>query len=87
MKKLLKEEVIKERGERKDLAKIFICREDQISLTEKEVLKGDIVFHYKDLDLNNFTSTKDLKLLEKINGGPNLSRLTPVEREKISSSY
>ena len=73
------EEIIKERNIKKDLAKIFDCREDQISLTKEEALKGDIKFHYGDLDLHHLTSAKGLKLPKEIGGSLYLSGLTSAE--------
>jgi hypothetical protein len=77
------EEIIKKRNIRKDLAKIFDCREDQISLTKKEALKGDIKFHYGDLDLSGLKSAKNLKLPEKISGNLNLHNLTSAKNLEL----
>jgi len=77
------EEIIKKRNIKKDLAKFFDCREDQISLTIKEALKGDVKFHYGSLDLSGLTSAEGLKLPEKIGGDLFLSGLTSAEGLKL----
>jgi hypothetical protein len=77
------EEIIKKRNIRKDLAKVFDCQEDQISLTKEEALKGDVKFHYGDLDLSRLTSAKGLKLPEKIGGSLYLSSLTSAKGLKL----
>jgi len=76
-------EIIEKRDIRKDLAKVFDCHENQISLTIKEALKGDIKFHYGDLDLSHLTSAEGLKLPEKIGGGLYLSYLTSAKGLKL----
>ena len=77
------EEIIKKRNIRKDLAKVFDCREDQISLTKEEALKGDIKFHYGDLDLSSLTSAEGLELPEEIGGSLDLSGLTSAKGLKL----
>jgi len=76
-------EIITKRDIKEDLAKIFDCHKDQISLTKEEALKGDIKFHYGDLDLSGLTSAEGLKLPEKIGGNLNLSGLTSAEGLKL----
>ena len=76
------EEIIK-RNMKKDLAKALDCREDQISLTKEEALKGDVKFHYGNLDLSSLKSAEGLKLPEEIGGDLNLIRLTSAEGLKL----
>lgn len=56
----------KVRGIKKDLAFIFNCSEDEISLTKEEALKGGIKVHYGDLEFWGLNSPKGLKLPEVI---------------------
>jgi hypothetical protein len=77
------EEIIEKRNIRKDLAKVLDCREDQISLTKEEALKGDVKFHYGSLDLHSLTSAEGLKLPEKIGGDLYLERLTSAKGLKL----
>lgn len=53
------------RDQRADLSLVFDCRPDQISLTEKEALSGDIVYHYGHLNLNNLTTAEKEKLRQQ----------------------
>ena len=73
------EEIIRGRNKKQDLVKIFECREDQISLTKKEALTGDIVYHYGDLDLSTRTDLKSVTLPETIEGYLDLSSLTDLK--------
>ena len=70
------------RNTKSDLAQIFHCRPDQISLTAEEAIKGDIVFHYGDLNLLHFKSAKGLTLPKSIGGNLSLVNLTSA-RELI----
>jgi hypothetical protein len=60
---------------KKDLAFIFDCSKDEISLNQEEALSGNIKFHYGSLYLDNFASAKDLDFPEIINGYLNLQDL------------
>jgi hypothetical protein len=76
--------IITKRDIKEDLAKVFDCYKDQISLTEEEALKGDIKFHYGNLYLRRFTLAqelkfKGLKLPRKIRGELDLGGLTSAE--------
>lgn len=73
------EEIIGTRNKRKDLAIIFDCSEENMSLTEEEALRGHIIYHYGDLNLRNLTSAEGLVLPEKINGSLALSNLTSAK--------
>lgn len=72
-------EILTPRNKRADLAGLFNCNENQISLTEKEALSGNIVFHYGDLDLNELTSAEGLTLPKHVGGYLDLIGLTSVE--------
>ena len=69
------EELLKGRNVRKDLALIFDCKEENISLTEEEALSGNIIYHYGDLYLDGLTSAEGLKLPDKVGGYLDLSGL------------
>ena len=77
------EELLYGRNVRKDLALVFDCKEENISLTKKEALSGNIIYHYGDLSLSGLTSAEDLKLPDKIGGNLDLSGLTSAEGLKL----
>ena len=77
------EELLYGRNIRKDLALVFDCKEENISLTKKEVLSGNIIYHYGDLSLSGLTSAEGLKLPNGIGGDLSLSGLTSAEDLKI----
>ena len=72
-------EIIETRDKKIDLSKIFDCKENQISLTEEEALKGNIIYHYGALDLRSITSAKGLTFPQSIGGNLLLSSLTSAE--------
>jgi phage protein U len=61
-------EILSTRDKKKDLSSIFNCRKDQISLTKEEALSGDIIYHYGNLNLRNYTPADGIKLPENIGG-------------------
>ncbi len=67
------------RNIKKDIAEVIGCLEEEVSTTKEEALKGDIKFHYGDLNLNNLTTAEGLNLPETINGGLSLNGLTTAE--------
>ena len=77
------EELLKGRNVRKDLALIFDCKEENISLTEEEALSGNIIYHYGDLYLDGLTSAEGLKLPDKVGGYLDLSGLRSAEGLKL----
>ena len=78
-------ELLKGRNARKDLALVFDCKEENISLTEEEALSGNIIYHYGDLYLDGLTSAEDLELPAKIGGNLWLRGLTSAEGLKLST--
>lgn len=72
-------ELLKSRDARTDLAELFDCRPDQISLSEEESLSGDIQFHYGNLYLSSLTSAEGLILPTSIGGYLDLGSLTSAE--------
>ena len=77
------EELLKGRNVRKDLALIFDCKEENISLTKKEALSGNIIYHYGDLSLSGLTSAEGLKLPVEIGESLDLSGLRSAEGLKL----
>ena len=77
------EELLEGRNVRKDLALVFDCKEENISLTKREALSGNIIYHRGNLDLSYLTSVEGLKLPDKISGGLYLSGLTSAEGLKL----
>jgi len=73
------EELLVGRNKKTDLSYIFNCREDQISTTKEEALRGNIIFHYGSLDLRSLTSAEGLTLPQSIGGYLYLSSLTSAE--------
>lgn len=71
--------ILSKRDKREDLARIFNCSLDQISLTRKEALRGNIIFHYGNLDLSDLRSAKGLKLPRIIGGTLYLDGLRSAE--------
>ena len=76
-------EIIEDRNKREDLSFIFDCSLEQISFTKEEVLRGNIIYHYGNLDLRSLTSAEGLKLPETVNGGLYLGSLTSAEGLKL----
>ncbi len=73
------ETILKGRDKRDDLAMVFDCTKDQISITEEEALRGNIRYHYGDLDLYRLTSAEGLTLPESIGGYLSLYSLTSAD--------
>jgi len=84
-------EIIDHRDIKSDLSFVTGYSKDQISINEKEALKGGVKFHYGDLNLSGLTSAEGLNLPETINGSFNLSGLTSAEGlnlpETINGSF
>ena len=80
------QKIISKRNLKKDLAFVFHTTQDKISTTEKEYLRGDILFHYGDLYLSSLTSAEGLKLPESVGGDLNLGNLTSAEGLKLPES-
>ncbi len=72
-------QILKTRNKRKDLATIFACKENQISLNMGEALNGDIVCHYGDILIVNKTDIKDLPFPKNIIGSLNIPSAVLVE--------
>ena len=77
------EELLQGRNVRKDLALVLDCKEENISLTEEDALRGNIIYHYGDLFLSNLTSAEGLKLPDKIGGILDLSGLRSAKGLKL----
>ena len=76
-------EIIEDRNKREDLSFIFDCSLEQISFTKEEALRGNIIYHYGNLDLRSLTSAEGLKLPEIVNGYLDLRSLTSAEGLKL----
>ncbi len=72
-------EIIETRDKKIDFSKIFDCNPNQISLTEEEALKGNIIYHYGELNLDYLTSAEGLTLPQSVGGNLFLSSLTSAE--------
>lgn len=63
---------------RKDLAKIFSCNEDEISLTPKELLEGNKKVHYGNIEINDITNSEDLAWPEIVVGHVEIKNMTAM---------
>ena len=77
------EELLEGRNVRKDLALVLDCQEENISLTGEEALRGNIIYHYGNLDLRGLISAEGLKLPDKIGGSLDLNGLISAEGLKL----
>lgn len=78
-------EIINTRDIKKDLSKIFDCDIEQISLTREEALKGDIIAHFGNLDLNDLDDITDIKLPKYILGNLYLNNLKNLKNNILPS--
>ena len=72
-------EIIETRDKKIDLSKILNCKKNQISLTKEEFFKGNIIYHYGELDLSDLTSAEGLTLPQSVGGSLGLESLTSAE--------
>ena len=80
------EEIIKARNnERKDLAMLFSCKEEEIALNKTEALSGNFKCYRGSLYLGVFKSAKGLKLPSQISGNLDLRYLISVEYLELPS--
>ncbi len=61
-------EILQTRNPRVDLAFTLDVQPEQISLTKEEALRGNIIYHYGNLNLSGLTSAEGLQLPETISG-------------------
>ena len=73
-------EILSTRDLRADLANVFDCRKDQISVTNEEALSEDIIYHHGDVILNSITSLKEVTLPKTVVSYLDLSSLINLER-------
>ncbi len=66
-----------------DLMKIFQCSRNEISTSKEEALSGGIKYHIGDLNLDNFTSDKNLFIPEIISGSLYLNNLLSIQNLKL----
>jgi len=80
-------EILESRDIKGDISNVLKISKDQISLTSKEALSGNIKFHYGDLDLDSLTSAEHLTLPKSIGRSLLLSSLPKEEKEKLRQKY
>ena len=80
------EEITNTRDKRSDITLAIGYKPEEISLTEKEALQGNIKYHYGYLDLRDLTSAEGLKLPETVGGYLDLRDLTSAEGLKLPES-
>lgn len=78
-------EIINTRDIKKDLSIIFDCDIEQISLTRKEALKGDIIAHFGNLDLSDLDDITDVKFPKYILGNLYLNNLKKLKNTILPS--
>ena len=72
-------EILSTRDLRADLANVFDCRKDQISVTNEEALSEDIIYHHGDVILNSITSLKEVTFPKTIGKDLDLSSVTSLK--------
>ena len=72
-------EILSTRDLRADLANVFDCRKDQISVTNEEALSEDIIYHHGDVILNSITSLKEVTFPKTIGGTLYLNSVTSLK--------
>ena len=72
-------EILSTRDLRADLANVFDCRKDQISVTNEEALSEDIIYHHGDVILNSITSLKGVTFPKTIGKDLDLSSVTSLK--------
>jgi len=80
-------EIKEQRNTRLDLAEVFNIIPDRFSLTDREALSGNILFHYGNLYLNRLTSAEGLKLPEHIGGYIIINRLNNNVLKQLWKQY
>ncbi|KKU08762.1 MAG: hypothetical protein UX09_C0013G0005 [Candidatus Uhrbacteria bacterium GW2011_GWE2_45_35] len=73
------QEVLAGRDPKDDLSTVIRCSRDQISTTKEEALRGEIRYHYGNLNLSGLTTAEGLTLPETIGGYLDLIGLTTAE--------
>ena len=79
-------EILKGRDVKDDLSLVLNVSKEQISITRKEALRGNIKYHYGDLNLRGLTSAEGLKLPESVGGYLDLRGLKSAEGLKLPES-
>jgi len=83
--------IIDNRNIKKDLARAYNCRPEQIVTfqdedAEKKALSKDVVYYYGDIDLNFLESAKGLELPQRIGGSLRIERLNSAEGLELPES-
>ena len=78
--------ILNSRDMKDDLSSILAIPKEQISITNKEALTGNIKYHYGYLNLGGLTSAKGLKLPESVGGDLDFGGLTSTEGLKLPES-
>lgn len=71
------------RDKRADLSAALDVPPERISLTPEEALKGNIAYHYGNLDLNSLSSAEGIRLPDQISAGLFLDSLVSAEGLKF----
>jgi len=72
-------EILKGRDLKADLSFVLGIPKDQISTTREEALRGNIKYHYGDLDLRDLTTAEGLVFPESVGGSLDLRSLTSAK--------
>ena len=76
-------EIINTRSRKKDLSFIFDCKEEQVSISDDEALKTDIVCHHGNLELDDITSADNITFPKIIKGSIILKNLKSIKNVKF----
>lgn len=72
-------EILKHRNQRKEIAEILGLKEDEVSFTKEEVLRGGIKYHYGDLDFRHLRSAVGIVFPKIVSGGLDLFSLQSAD--------
>lgn len=79
-------EILQNRNIKKDLTFALDCSEDQISTTKEEALRGNIRFHYGDLNLKKLDFAERIELPKFVSGDFHINDLSLVKGLKLPES-
>lgn len=77
------QEFISKRDIKQDLAFIFYCKPEEISICKDEAIKGDMGVHYGDLNIDDITSLENINLPKVILGNLYLKYVKSIDGMKL----
>ena len=76
-------EIMNTRNTKKDLAYVFECKEEQVSVTNEDALKEGIICHHGDLKLDEMTTAENITFPKIINGSIILKNIKKIKNVKF----